>query len=99
MTTDRQMIAKLAAHESWAKTADRQARTLPARAAADARFEREVDPEGVLPLAERRLRAESARKAHYTRMARMSALARRAKTAGAAPVEGAAPASEDEALP
>lgn len=33
------------------------------------KFEREVDPEGVLPEDERRRRAEAARRAHMTRMA------------------------------
>lgn len=76
---ERKLRAQLAAHASWSKTADRKARTLPARAAADARFEREVDPDGVLPLAERRLRAESARRAYFARLALHSARARRAR--------------------
>jgi hypothetical protein len=40
------------------------------------RFEREVDPDGTLPPAERAKRAESARKAHFARMALLSAQAR-----------------------
>jgi hypothetical protein len=71
--------ARLAAHESWARTADRSARTDAARAAAEQRF---------LNLAVERLgpgatpaqladAAESARKAHYQRMAARSVAARR----------------------
>lgn len=48
MTADRSLIARLAAHESWARTADPTARTAPARRALLDRFEREVDPDGVL---------------------------------------------------
>ncbi|MGO9205037.1 MAG: hypothetical protein ACLQBX_02410 [Candidatus Limnocylindrales bacterium] len=51
--------------------------TKAARAAFEAKFEREVDPDGVLPLEERRRRAEMARKAHYARLALASAQARR----------------------
>jgi hypothetical protein len=71
------LIARIAAHESWAKTADRSARTAPARSAMLAKFEREVDPDGVLVPAERARRAESARQAYFTRLALRSAQARR----------------------
>ncbi len=40
-------------------------------------FERQVDPEGVLPIAERQRRAEHARKAYFTRLALKSSRARR----------------------
>lgn len=73
----RSMTAKLAAHESWARTPNRSARTAKARAALQAKFEREVDPDGTLPLAERTRRAEHARKAYYTRLALKSAKSRR----------------------
>lgn len=39
-------------------------------------FERAVDPDLVLPVDERRRRAEYARKAHFARLARLSAIAR-----------------------
>jgi hypothetical protein len=77
---ERVKTAKLAAHASWAKESDPSARTAPARQAADARFEHEVDPDGVLPVAERHRRAQHARKAFYARMALRSAQARRVKT-------------------
>lgn len=74
---NRTLLAKAAAHESWARTEDRAARTAAARAAFLDRFEREADPEGVLPIRERHQRAEHLRKAHFARMAAKSAEARR----------------------
>src|SRR3712207_7537011 len=71
------LIARLAAHESWANTADPSARTAPARRALLDRFERQVDPDGVLSPVERARRAGHARKAHFTRLALRSAQARR----------------------
>lgn len=65
---ERNLAAQIAAHESWAKTTDRAARTAPARAALQARFERQVDPDGVLPIEERARRAEHARRAYYLRL-------------------------------
>jgi hypothetical protein len=77
MTADRSLIARLAAHESWANTADPSARTAPARRAMLDRFERQVDPDGVLSPAERARRAGHARKAYFVRLALRSAQARR----------------------
>ena len=73
----RTMIGRIAAETSWARTDDRAARTAPARKAMLDRFEREVDPEGVLAPAERARRAEHARKAYFTRLALKSAQSRR----------------------
>src|SRR5581483_10615550 len=70
------MRGRIGAHASWANTADRAARTQPARDAFHLRFEREVDPDGVLDPAERARRAEHAEKAY---MARMSLKAAQAK--------------------
>ncbi len=53
--------------------------TAPARAAFLARFEREVDPSGVLPEEERLRRAGHARRAHFAKLARLSANSRRPK--------------------
>lgn len=75
---ERRLHAQIAAHESWASTPDRAARTAPARAALMAKFEREVDPDGTLPPAERARRAEHKRKAYFQRLALKSARARRA---------------------
>jgi hypothetical protein len=81
--TERKLIAQIAAEESWSRTEDRSARTAPARAAALERFEREVDPEGLLTQAERAKRAEHARKAYFKRLALKSAQARRNRKCGA----------------
>lgn len=77
-SSDQSLQARLAAHESWAKTDDRSARTAPARRAFEARFEREVDPDGVLPAPVRAERAASARKAYFARLTLQSIAARRA---------------------
>lgn len=75
----RRLAASIAAHESWAHTPDRSARTAPARAALMARFELEVDPDRILPPQERALRAEHKRKAYFQRLALKSARARTAR--------------------
>src|SRR5215207_10068344 len=51
--------------------------TAPAREAFLSKFEQEVDPDGELPIEERRRRAEHARKAHMARISHLSAIARR----------------------
>jgi hypothetical protein len=77
--SERSLRARLAVHTSWARTSDRSARTAPARRAALQRFESQVDPDGVLPLAERAQRAEQAMRAHMARLALRSVQARRRK--------------------
>lgn len=79
----RQLRGSIGGHESWARTVDRSARTAPGRAAFEAKFLQEVDPEGVLPLQERIERAANARKAFYRRLALSSAEARRRSSAEA----------------
>lgn len=74
---ERRLAAAHAAHESWANTADRAARTAPARKALLVKFEREVDPDGILDPAERARRAEHKRKAYYVGLSLKSARARR----------------------
>lgn len=74
---ERTLRARIAAHEHWAKTTDRTARTAPGRAALLQRFEDEVDPDRTLEPVERARRAENARKAFYARLALKSAQARR----------------------
>ena len=89
--SERKLRASIAAHESWAQTDDRTARTAAARTAFAMSFEDKVDPEHKLPPNERACRAESARKAHYQRLALKSAKARRLKAeARAAAVKKAA---------
>jgi hypothetical protein len=51
--------------------------TQNARTAFLSSFERQVDPDGVLPVAERLRRAEAAKRAHFSKLARLSAQARR----------------------
>lgn len=70
------MRARVAAYALHARTDPRET-TRAARGAFLARFEREVDPDGVLPQNERRRRAEAARKAYFTGLALRSSQARR----------------------
>lgn len=74
----RSLRARLAAHELHARHDSKQL-TAPARAAFMDSFLAKVDPEGVLPEAERIRRAQHLRKAHFARLALLSAKAR-AKT-------------------
>lgn len=72
----RSLRSRMAAHRSWARTADRTERTRPGREAFMRRFEGQVDPEGKLSPAERRRRAEQARKAHFVQLAFRSSRSR-----------------------
>lgn len=75
----RRMRASLAANEMWARTPDRSQRTAAARQGALDRFEKQVDPDGVLSPVERAARAENAQRAHMQRMALASSRARAAR--------------------
>ena len=66
---ERTLVARIAVHSSWANTADRSARTAPARAAFDQKF---LEQAGGDPV-----RAAHLRKAHFARLALKSAQARR----------------------
>lgn len=66
---ERQLRASIAAHESWAATPNRAARTAPARAALDAKFLEQAEGDPV--------RAAHLRKAWFARLALKSAQARR----------------------
>jgi hypothetical protein len=70
---------RIAAEVSWSRTADRSARTRPARKAFLDRFEREVDPNGELPPDERRRRAEHAKRAYMLRLAKRAIAARKSR--------------------
>ena len=70
------MRARIAPYTLHA-TRDSREVTKPARDAFLARFEREVDPDGLLDPAERARRAEAAKRAHMSRLALASARARR----------------------
>lgn len=67
--SERRLAASIAAHESWANTENRSARTAPARAALDQKF---LDAAGGDPV-----RAAHLRKAHFARLALKSAQSRR----------------------
>lgn len=69
MPSERTLAAQIAAHESWAQTPDRSARTAAARRALDQKFLDQADGDPV--------RAEHLRKAHYQRLALKSAQSRR----------------------
>ena len=71
----RSLRARMAAYALHAKY-DARVTTQPARDAFMARFERQVDPDGMLPETERRRRAEAAKKAYFTGLALKSARAR-----------------------
>ena len=71
--------ASIAASTRWAQEPDRRAATAKARAGFVRRFEREVDPDGILDPAERAIRAGYARRAHMTRLALKSKESRAAR--------------------
>jgi hypothetical protein len=75
---ERSLIARAAAYRLHSLYDSRDL-TANARAAFADRFVRQVDPDRLLPEAERQRRAECARKAYYTALAAKSARARRAK--------------------
>ena len=68
--------ASIAANTRWAHEPDRSAATAPARTALQDRFERDVDPDGTLPPAERAKRVTNAKRAYYQSLAIKSAQAR-----------------------
>ena len=72
----RALRARMAAHALHAKVSDPAAHTAPARRVFLSRFEREVDPDGVLDPQERARRAEHAKKAYFLRLAAASSKAR-----------------------
>jgi hypothetical protein len=76
----RRRRARIAADVSWANTADRTARTSAGTKAFLGRFERQVDPDGVLPAEVRAAMAKHARTAYMLQLAEKSAAARRRRT-------------------
>lgn len=79
---ERSLQARAAAHARWARTADRAVATAPARAAFEARFEDEVDPDRRLTPQERARRVEHARAAYFADLSVRSARARRRRRQG-----------------
>lgn len=82
---ERVLAGRKGAQQSWGETTDRTARTEKARAAADARFERQADPDGVLPAEERKKRAKALRAAFYADMQLRSMRSQRARRGTAQP--------------
>ncbi|WP_407553120.1 hypothetical protein QOM21_24065 [Streptomyces sp. Pv4-95] len=81
---DRTLRARLAAHTSWANTADPASRTAKARAAANGKFVQQA--RALHPTASDERIAEVAahlKKAHFSRLALASSKARRAKAKAA----------------
>lgn len=76
---DRVLIARIAAHERWAgaSQAQRTATGRRGQSGLEARWRREIDPDGTMPPAELAARVASARKAHMHRLALRSAQSRR----------------------
>lgn len=79
----RSSAARLAAHESWANTADRTARAMPGARGLLEKFAREarerLGPDA--SEADVQAAAESARRAHYSRMSAAGVAARRTSPA------------------
>lgn len=75
------MRASIAANARWSRITDRKAAMEPAHRGLLQKFEREVDPTGLLSPAERARQAENARKAHYKRMALRSSQHRSRRSA------------------
>lgn len=74
--TSRTLRGRIGAHVMHARNDPRET-TTAARAAFNSRWEREVDPDGVLNPAERARRADHAKKAYFLRLALKSAKVRR----------------------
>ncbi len=83
--TEHRLAAQIAAHESWARTPDRRARTAAAtqssaaaaRECALIRYEAQIDPHNELDPTERRRRTESVRQAASVRATLKATEARR----------------------
>ena len=69
---------RLGAHIAHSRN-DPRAMTATARGAFLSSFERQADPDGILPAAERMRRAEHLKKAHFLRLAMKSAATRKAR--------------------
>lgn len=79
----RTLRASIAAHTRWSRE-DPAANAARGQAGLLARFEREVDPGGTLPPAERERRVQSAYRAHMGRLALASSKARARRASDAA---------------
>lgn len=89
MKMTRREAAKVAANTRWAFEQDRARATAAGTAAFLAKFEREVDPDGLLPPDERAKRARNLLSAHMTRLAAKRRRTRRPLAAAQPLPEGA----------
>lgn len=78
--SERALHARVAALTRWSQN-DPVAGTAPARQAFAGRFDRQVDPDGVLDPAERARRADRAKRAYFAALALKSAQTRRKRGA------------------
>jgi hypothetical protein len=67
--SERRLAGRIGAHQSWANTKDRTARTAPARKALENKFLAQADGDPT--------RAAALRKAYYARLALLSVRARK----------------------
>lgn len=79
MSSKKDPIKSVAALTMHSRVIDPSAHTRPAREAFLRRFEREVDPDGLLPEKVRQRMAEQARRAYFKRLGVKSAAARQAR--------------------
>lgn len=79
--TERSITARIGAHARWANTTDRAGALAPARRGMDERFEREVDPDGVMDPATRARLAANAKSKYYAQLQLKAAKARRVRKA------------------
>lgn len=77
----RSLHARIAAHSRWGQTDDTVAATAKARAAAEGRFERQADPEGVLSPDVRARKASNLRTAFYLKLSAAGVKARQRRNA------------------
>jgi hypothetical protein len=84
--TQRSLRGQVAINTRWGRTSQAERTKAAERGQAGllARFEREVDPDGTLPPAERAKRAANLRRAHMARVALASSKARAMKAASGA---------------
>ena len=91
--TERSLRAKIGAYALHSQYDPRET-TRKAREEFLGRFEREVDPDGVLPVAERRRRAEAARHRYFAALAFRSARTRSRRKANKKAADGKSAAGE-----
>ncbi|MDN5918674.1 MAG: hypothetical protein L0I76_26855 [Pseudonocardia sp.] len=83
----RTLRARIAANARWSREDPARQGAILRRGFAD-KFEREVDPDGTLPPAERARRAKNAQRAHMQRIALASSRARKRRAAQSGPWTG-----------